>query len=121
MRALFLAFIALGISAPTVAAYICWVDHVEQHNEELRVFMRPTYIYAVRGITHPDGTRSDFERYEDGFFTLKIGDSAGLVNFVHDSCTAKAVILNKVQGLELKATSCTRGDCRHATAFAPAE
>jgi hypothetical protein len=112
----------VGIFGSAQAANICWVERVVKKNDEVHLFMRPSYSSAVRSITRADGSQISPIRNQDDSFVLKDGESAYLSTLPHDVCTAKVIHFNGVLGLQLTANVCMHGiGCNSATAFVPAD
>jgi len=101
-----LLFVALGLPCHAEANHICWVERVVKYGDELHVFMKMEYFGAVRGISRSDGTSLKVIPNRAGTFTLHEGDSAYLSTVPHDVCTAKAVSVNGILGVELRARVC---------------
>lgn len=89
------------------AGGFCWVDNVTVINNEVHVSMRPQYIWAIRSITSSNGTNIDINKRKKGnTFILQENESAYLSTLPEDACTAKAMKVKNVLGLELKSSLC---------------
>lgn len=124
MKSLALLFIALGLSCHAEADHICWVERVTKYGDELHVFMKMGYFNAVRTIHRADGTQIAATPNRAGTFTLHEGESANLSTLPHDVCTAKAVSVNGVLGVELNARFCVPNPdigCQSTKEFVPPE